>query len=278
MEIIRIINNNIVTSVDEQKNEVVIMGKGVGFKKEVGQKIISNEIEKVYSLKNPTSTNKLKALLEDIPLEEMQAINEIVSYAKLSLGKKLSDSIYISLTDHLHFAIERQKKQLEFQNALAWEVKHFYHHEYLIGKEALEIIYRKTGISLHPDEAVTIALHIVNAELDNTMDGTVGMTKVIKQVLSIIQYTFAVEFDEDSLAYERLLTHLKFFVQRVYMNRYLMEENVEFFSMIKYSYPKEYECSLKIADFIQDEIGHQLTVAELSYITIHINRVINESK
>lgn len=278
MEIVRIINNNIVTSTDEHENELVIMGKGVGFKKKIGQLIDKNEIEKIYSLKNPTSTNKLKTLLEDIPFEEMQAINEIVSYAKLSLGKKLSDSIYISLTDHLHFAIERQKKKMEFQNALAWEVKHFYHHEYLIGKEALEIIHRKVGIKLHQDEAVTIALHIVNAELDNTMDGTVGMTKIIKQILSIIQYTFSVEFDEDSLAYERLLTHLKFFVQRVYMNRYLMEENIEFFSMIKHSYPKEYQCALKIADFIEDEIGHHLTVAELSYITIHINRVLNESK
>ncbi|WP_042144322.1 BglG family transcription antiterminator LicT [Paucisalibacillus sp. EB02] len=275
MEIIRIINNNIVTSV-QNENEVVIMGKGIGFKKEIGQEIDPKQIEKIYTLDNPSNVDRFKLLLQDIPLEEMQAINEIVSYAKLSLGKKLSDSIYISLMDHLHFAIERHEKGLDFRNALAWEVKHFYHHEYLIGKEALEIISRRLKIQLPIDEAITIALHIVNAEMDNTMDNTVGMTKIIKQVLSIIQYTFNTEFSEESLAYERLLTHLKFFVQRITLNRSLPDENIELFSMIRHSYPKEYNCALKISEYVFDETRHKLTTAELAYITIHINRVIND--
>ncbi|GGP08438.1 BglG family transcription antiterminator LicT [Oceanobacillus neutriphilus] len=275
MKIVRIINNNIVTSV-QNENEVVIMGKGVGFKKEIGQEIDSNQVEKVYTLDTPGNTDRFKLLLQDIPLEEIQTINEIVSYAKLSLGKKLSDGIYISLTDHLHFAIERHEKGMDFKNALSWEVKHFYNHEYLIGKEALEIIARRLKVELPAEEAITIALHIVNAEMDNTMDNTVGMTKIIKQVLSIIQYTFNTEFAEESLAYERLLTHLKFFVQRITLNRSLPDDNMELFSMIRHSYPKEYNCALKINDYVLEETGHKLTTAELAYITIHINRVIND--
>jgi beta-glucoside operon transcriptional antiterminator len=275
MKIVRIINNNIVTSV-QNENEVVIMGKGVGFHKEIGQEIDSSQIEKVYTLDNPSNTDRFKHLLRDIPLEEIQTINEIVSYAKLSLGKRLSDSIYISLTDHLHFAVERHEKGLDFKNPLAWEVKHFYHHEYLIGKEALEIISRRLKVELPVDEAISIALHIVNAELDNTMENTVGMTKIIKQILNIIQYTFNIEFAEENLSYGRLLTHLKFFVQRITMNRSIPDDNMELFSMIRHSYPKEYNCALKIHDYVYEETRHKLTTAELSYITIHINRVIND--
>ncbi len=275
MKIVRIINNNIVTSI-QNETEVVIMGKGVGFKKEIGQEIDPRRIEKVYTLDNPSNTDRFKLLLRDIPLEEIQTINEIVSYAKLSLGKRLSDSIYLSLTDHLHFAIERHEKGMDFKNALAWEVKHFYHHEYLIGKEALEIISRRLKVQFPIDEAITIALHIVNAELDNTMDHTVGMTKIIKQIVSIIQYTFNMEFSEESLAYGRLLTHLKFFVQRITMNRSLSDDNLELFSMIRHSYPREYDCAFKISDYVLEETRHKLTPAELSYITIHINRVIND--
>ncbi|WP_366249568.1 BglG family transcription antiterminator LicT [Terribacillus aidingensis] len=275
MKIERIINNNIITASDVQNNEVVLMGKGIGFKKEIGQDVLPEEIEKRYTLDSSLAGDKFKDLLKDIPLVEMQAVNEIVSYAKLSLGKKLSNSIYLSLTDHLHFAIERMNNGFEFQNALAWEVKHFYHHEYLIGKEALEIIKRKIGIEFPHDEAITIALHIVNAETENSMSNTVGMTKLIKQILSIIQYAFNVEYDENSLAYERLLTHLKFFVQRIQMNRYLLEDNADFFTMIKDNYKKEYDCAQKISDFIYDEVGHQLTTAELSYLTIHINRILH---
>ncbi|HZH63109.1 MAG TPA: PRD domain-containing protein [Metabacillus sp.] len=275
MRIERIINNNIVTSI-QNDNEVVVMGKGVGFKKEIGEVIDPNQIEKVYSLDNPGNTNRFKLLLQDIPFEEIQTVNEIVSYAKLSLGKKLSDSIYISLTDHLHFAFERHEKGLDFKNPLAWEVKHFYHHEYLIGKEALEIISRRLKVELPVDEAITIALHILNAEMDNTMDNTVGMTKIIKQILSIIQYTFNTEFSEESIAYGRLLTHLKFFVQRITMNRSISDDNNELFSMIRHSYPKEYNCALKINDYVFEETRHKLTTAELAYITIHINRVVND--
>lgn len=274
MKIERIINNNIVTS-KQSGNEVVIMGKGVGFNQTVGADVVDSKIEKIFSLENEVTTDRFKSLLIDIPMEEIQTVDEIVSYAKLSLAKKISDSIYISLTDHIHFAIERFNKGIEFKNPLAWEVRHFYHHEYLIGKEALEIISRRLNVTLPFDEAITIALHIVNAEMDSTMDGTVGMTKIIKQILSIIQYSFNTEFSETSLSYERMLTHLKFFVQRITMNRPLPNDNIELFSLIRHSYPKEYECALKINNYVLEETGHKLTTAELAYITIHIHRVVN---
>ncbi|NKD39288.1 PRD domain-containing protein [Enterococcus casseliflavus] len=274
MEIERIINNNIVTST-QNGNEVVIMGKGVGFNQKVGKKLDEKKIEKVFSLENGATTNRFGSLLTDISVEEIKTIDEIISYAKLSLAKKISDSIYISLTDHIHFAIERFNNGIEFKNPLDWEVRHFYNHEYLIGKEALQIISKRLKVDLPVDEAVTIALHIVNAEMDSTMDGTMGMTKIIKQILSIIQYSFNTEFTETSLSYERMLTHLKFFVQRITMNRPLPDDNIELFSLIRHSYPKEYECALKINNYVLEETGYKLTTAELAYLTIHINRVVN---
>lgn len=275
LNIIRIINNNIVTARDDSK-EVVLMGKGIGYKQAIGNPVDESKIEKTYSLDGSISTRKFTVLLKDIPHDEIQTINQIVSYAKLSLGKKLSDSIYFSLMDHLHFAIERNEKGFNFQNALSWEVKHFYHHEYLIGKEALEIIKTNLGVVLPEDEGVSIALHLVNAEADMTMDSTVGMTNIIKQVLGIIKYTLGMEFKEDSVNYERLLTHLKFFIQRLYLDRSVKTDNEEFTTIIKTSFPKEYKCAENIADYILRELHCTLSNAELSYLTIHINRVSND--
>ena len=45
-----------------------------------------------------------------------------------------------------------------------WEIKRFYNHEFLIGKEALTIIKKRLDIMLSEDEAASIALHIVNAQ------------------------------------------------------------------------------------------------------------------
>lgn len=276
MKIVRIINNNIVTSENDENNEIVIMGKGVGFQKKPGDEIKPHEIEKIYSLDTPSSTNNFTSLLEDVPLEEVQVINEIVSYAKLSFGKKIGDSIYVSLLDHLHFAIERLNKGMIFENRLSWEVKHFYHHEYLVGKEALDIIKRKLNIELPEPEAISIALHFVNCTMDTNMEDTIGMTKVIKKILSLIQYSFNIQLKEQTLNYERFLTHIKFFLQRVYLRRSLEDKNPELFEFIKRSWPKEFDCASKIVDYVKQETGSIISNAEIAYLTIHINRIIND--
>lgn len=276
MKIKRIINNNIVTSL-KNGHEVVVMGRGIGFNQKPGNLISKDTIEKIFELIKDDNAKQFKNLLADVPIEEMQSVEEIISFARLSLGKPLSETIYVALTDHIHFAIQRIKSGMEFNNALEWEVKHFYNHEYLIAKEGLNIIFQHTKVKLPTVEAATIALHLVNAEMGNSMSHTVGMTKIIKQIISIIQYTFHVQILDTSLAYERLLTHLKFFIQRVLAHRTLSEEDPALFKVIKETHLKEYQCSLKIGEYIKKEFNYDLTEAELAYLTIHINRVVNEN-
>jgi len=152
-------------------------------------------------------------LLASIPLEHIQVANEIIGFAKVSLGKKLSENIYLTLTDHINYAIERHEMGMETKNALLWEIKRFYNHEFLIGKEALQIINHKLGIQLPEDEAGFIALHLVNAELDmNQVSQVSEMAQIIQHILSIVKYYFKVDLDEYSLNNERFVTHLKFFV------------------------------------------------------------------
>lgn len=82
---------------------------------------------------------------------------------------------------------------------------------------------------------------------------------------------------DTSLAYERLMTHLKFFIQRVMTNQPLPDNDDKLFNMIKETYPNEFKCSLKISKYVKKELNYDLTDAELSYLTIHINRVITEN-
>ena len=156
----KIINNNLIRTFDNNGKEILVMGCGLGFQKKIGDTIDRSKIEKIYAIENKNDSNKLMNLLSEIPLEYIQVSNEIISYAKYSLGKRLNDNIYISLTDHISFAIERYKQGLNFKNALLWEIKRFYNHEFLIGKEALTIIKKRLDIMLSEDEAASIALYI----------------------------------------------------------------------------------------------------------------------
>ena len=184
MKVEKVINNNLVRSSNERGQEVLVMGCGLGFKKKPGDAIDDALIEKVYVAGDRASTNRLTELLDKVPLEHIQLTNEIVRYANLSLNKPIGDQIYLSLTDHISFAIERAQKGIPVRNALLWEIRRFYNHEFLIGKEALEMIRRRTGVELPEDEAGFIALHLVNASMDAPdMGKTTEMTRVIQSTL-----------------------------------------------------------------------------------------------
>ena len=138
------------------------------------------------------------------------------------------------------------------------------------------MIQNKLGVTLPEDEAGFIALHIVNAELDmDKVSQIAEMTEVIQNILNIIKYHFNIELDEYSLNYERLITHLKFFAQRLFTDVSLDEEDDSFIFMLKEKYKEEYECTLKVRDYILKEYGRDLQENELIYLTIHIRRVRN---
>lgn len=93
MNVLKVINNNIVLSRNDDNQELVVMGKGLGFKKKVGDTIDETKIENMYLSSKEWSVNKLTQMLSSIPMEHIQVANEIISFAKVSLGKKLSENI-----------------------------------------------------------------------------------------------------------------------------------------------------------------------------------------
>lgn len=274
MKVVKVINNNIIKSYDGKQQEVLVMGCGIGFKKKPGDEVDDALIEKIYTNIDRTTSNKLSELLEKVPLAHIQLTNDIISYARAALGKKLNDNIYLTLTDHISFAIERIQQGIVLKNALLWEIKRFYNHEYLIGKEALAMIRKRLDIELPEDEAGFIALHLVNASMDfSGMEQTTEATKIIQHILTIVKYHFQMELDEYSLHYERFITHLKFFVQRVFSGTVLEDNDQSFILMLKEQYSNEYRCALKVRDYMRKEFGQELSEDELVYLTIHIRRV-----
>ena len=137
MVIQKVINNNVISAYDENQQEVVIMGKGIGFKAHTGDAIDESRVEKVFRIENEKLSRQFQEILENIPLEHMQLTSDIITYAKKNLNVQLNQSIYITLTDHINFAIQRQVQGIQLKNALLWEIKKCYHQEYLMGKYAI---------------------------------------------------------------------------------------------------------------------------------------------
>jgi len=273
MKIAKVINNNIVSTCDEDGREIVVMGRGIGFKAREGSVIDQEKIEKVFRLDSQNTMDRFKEMLVNLPMEHVQISAEIISYAKSVLNRPINPNVYITLTDHINFALERFTQKMMFSNPLIREVKAFYNEEYLIGEYAIAMIERDLGVRLPVDEAASIALHIVNAEYDGPMGDTIKITNLIQQVLEVVKEYFQVELDKQSLYYERFITHLRFLAQRVFTGERMELDNLEFQEMIDRMYPEEYACSQKVKALIQREYGHEVTEEELAYLTLHIRRI-----
>ncbi|MFP3123076.1 PRD domain-containing protein [Ectobacillus funiculus] len=277
MKIDRILNNNAVISTKD-KQEIIIVGRGIAFKKQVGEEVNQEQIDKIFTLENEDIMKKFKTLIADMPIEYMEISERIIAYAKMKLGKKLNDSIYIHLTDHIYFAIERYRNNLPIKNGLLWETRQLYKEEYEIGLEALNMVCEQFGVILPEDEAGFLALHIVNAELNEEMPIVKNMTKVMQEILTMVKYHFKIEFNENSLPFYRFITHLKFFAQRLVKgNHYNSTTDDGLYHVIQEKYPEAHKCSQKIKRFIESSYTYELTDEEMIYLTIHIERVVKNN-
>jgi len=277
MKIAKVLNNNVVVVQDERGHEQVVMGRGLAFQKRTGDTLDNDKIEKVFALQSDEMVHRLGELLNQIPLEVMTTCDCIIRLAAQRLGK-LQDSLYITLTDHCHFAIERQKKGLAIKNVQLWEIKHLYPKEFALGQEARAIIADRLKVELVEDEAGFIALHLVTAQLKNEMPEVMHITRVMQEILHLVKYQLQLEYDEESLSYQRFLTHLKFFAQRMLTRTVVADDDVSLHIAVKENYAKAWKCAEKIALHLEKSYQRELTTEEIMFITIHIERVRKEGR
>lgn len=177
-------------------------------------------------MRSQNETERLKELFASLPVEYIEITDEILTYAKETLKRKLREGAYITLADHINFAVMRLKQGMNFQNILLTEIRRFYPQEYAIGIFALKLMEDRLGIVMPEDEAASIALHIFNAEYDISVSDAFHSTKLLDQILDII-------------------THLKFLTQRIVRKEHLPKEDEEFYKIITQNYQKETQCSKK---------------------------------
>ncbi|MGG1619057.1 BglG family transcription antiterminator LicT [Paenibacillus sp. NRS-1782] len=272
MIITKIFNNNAIIAKDSKRDEFVVMGRGIAFKKSAGEQVEEHLIEKVFVLKQKDASEKFKLLLEDVPSEYVSLCYDIIEYGKNILEAQLSDYIYVSLTDHMNNAFKMFDEGFKNANPLIWEIKKFYPKEFGVGLKALEFIEDETGKRLSEDEAGNIALHLINAQVNssyNKVADVAQQTQKIQDILNIIKYSYNNTLDEHSISYERFITHLRFFFQRLNKKEKTELEDDFLWRQVKAKYKKAYGCMLKIEKYLNTVLSDE----EKLYITIHIQRL-----
>ncbi|VYT94635.1 PRD domain-containing protein [Clostridium tertium] len=274
MKILKKLNNNVVLALNDKGEEIIVTGKGLGFRKMPYILEDLSLIEKKYII--PQNT-KASEILESIPNEVIKVTEKVIRSGYKELNMEFNADILLTLSDHINFAIQRSKEGVEMRSPLQWEIKHLYPKEYEIGFHSLDIIENDLGVKLDKNEATFIALHFINAQLGkHDMTETTKITTIMGEILNLIKYKFKIEFNEDSFEFTRFVTHIRYFIIRQVNKRPLDNDNNDMFSLMKDKLTEELECVEIIEKHLNKNYGWKCTNDEKLYLMLHIQRIRKE--
>ncbi len=276
MRIKKVINNNVLCTIDERGNEMIVTGRGIGFSRRVGEFVEETTLEKIYRMEDKGWQKKLRELVSQIPIEHLELTERMIGSIRQVIHQELNESLLITLADHISFAIQRKNMGLEFENPLTESILRYYPTEYHLGQQCLKQIEEEYGLCLHPDEASFIALHIVNAELNTNMSDMHEMASLLDGVVQLTEDYYGVRFDQDSLDWSRFVIHLRYLTQRLYSReggekKSLYDE--DFRQMIREACGEHFDCAERIASYILQSFGKVVSEDEKIFLTIHLKRI-----
>lgn len=268
----KILNNNVAVAVNERRERVIVTGRAVGFNHHTGDVLKGEEVGRVYIARDELADKRLEALFSEIPFSCIKAAEQIVDFASAALKRQFSQSLAISLADHINFAVTTQQDGTYVPNLLAEEIERLYPTEYVVGLQGLRLIEASTGVSLDTSEAASLAFHIIN----NSGPGSVPLdtAKIISGVegmLDIIREEMGFDLPIESSRYARLVTHLKFLMRRVITGETSKEEVGELFLNANEDQVQGMgRCLNKVGSFLQERFDYQISNAERLYLFVHI--------
>ena len=271
MKVIKKINNNVAICLDNNNNELIAFGKGIGFQKVPYELTDISKIERTYYGVNSSYIS----LINEIPEDIFEISAKIVEWAKTKLTKELSVNIVFTLADHIHFAIKRYEEKINVKMPLGYEIEHLYETEMMIGKKSVAYINRRKKIKLGKSEAVGIAMHFINAENQYTknVEETMNDDQIIEGITNLIEKKLKRKINNNNFNYARFISHMQYLLKRRKAQSTLNSDNDKMFTLLKEEYPETYDCVVDIKEYLKEYLNWSLNNEELLYLMLHVNRL-----
>lgn len=276
LKIKKVLNNNVVIAAHPIYNEVVLIGKGIGFNRKKDEGISFDRADKTFLLSNEREKEQYVSLLPYIDEQLIDFMSDVLLHIESRMGQELNQHIHVALTDHLAFAINRAKKNLQFSNPFVLEIESLYPKEYQIALEVVTMIYDKMGIQFPEGEVGFIALHIHSAVTDKTLRELNRHNQLITRLVRLVEEVMEMKIDKNSVDYHRLVQHLHRAIDRVYQDEHVGDE-IRLANMLKEEYPVCYNLAWKLIKVMQKQLNKPVDESEAIYLTIHLQRLTHKS-
>lgn len=266
----KILNNNVAIA-EKDTEELILVGKGIGFDFKKSGIIPKDRVENVFIKQTAKIGENYQKVLRNIESRVVGISEEIINSAEQELKVKLNEAIHVSLPDHISFALKRLKKGVNIENPFNNELSALYPEEYKISMKAVETINERFKVNFPEDEAGLICLHIRAALTEKEVSESLAYTKKIGQIMELIQKLTGRHLEKGSLAYIRTMNHINFMIERVEKNKPIKNDLLE---SIKVGLAAQYSIAIKAAMKIEDLFSVTVPEDEIGYIALHIKRLV----
>jgi len=271
----KVLNNNVVIAHNDVYKEVVLIGNGLGFNRKKGDTVPFDQADKTFLLKDEKEMEQYVNLLPYIEEKLIAFIQELLLFIEEKMGKELNEHIHVALTDHIAFAINRAKKDIQFSNPFLFEIESLYPKEYLVAKDVVQKIEERTGVFFPEGEVGFIALHIHSAVTDKSLRDIKRYHSLLSQLVEIIENNLDIQLDKNNIDYHRLIQHLHRAIDRADKGTIISEEN-KLAAMLKSEYPVCYNLAWKLIKVMQNQLNKPVDESEVMYLTIHLQRLTHK--
>ena len=269
----KVLNHNVVLAIyEEDKQEYLIMHKGIGFGKKTAERFEIDKEVQVYSLKNIKNQKETTSSVKEIEPIYLEVANMLLDETEARIGR-VDRSVLIPLADHIDFAIRRMKDQGEISNPLASDIQALFHMEYKIAESIVPFLEENTNITLTESEIGYIALHIHSAIAEQNVVSSMQVARCVRECIDLIEKEIHQTIPVMTLSYNRLMNHVRYMILRVEQGEEIKLSMNDYMEL-------RFKKSYAIADYVCQEMGKilhtKLHEHEIGYLAMHIQRCIEE--
>lgn len=270
MKVIKKINNNVAICIDNNGQELIAFGNGIGFPHTPYELSDLSKIDRTFYGINPLYIN----LIDEIPEHIFEVSARLVNIARSYLNCDLNNNLVFTLADHINFAIARNEQGFTINNPLSTDIQYFYEKEVELGEMAVKMIKDNCDVQLPKEEITNIAFHFINAEAmkhEGIEDSDNSI--IIDELTQLLEDELRITIKKDSFNYSRFVSHLQYLLKRKNDGAMIISENVKIYENVKKEFPMIYECILKMNDYFINKLNWKPSKEELLYLMLHVNRL-----
>ncbi len=276
MRVEKKINNNVAVCTDGNGQELIALGRGIGFPKTPYELTDLSKIDMTFYRVSSQTVQMLTTISEDV----IMVSSKIVQLAQTKLQNQFSTNVVFSLADHISFAIERIKKNEIFDFSLSYDIQHLYPKEYDVGVKALQYVKEDLKIIFPKAEATAIAMHFINArEVSSQNISKSNTDNTLNLIIGTIEDQFNIKIDKKSFAFNRFKIHLQYFLKRIESNKQIHDEiSVQLIQDMMENNYQIFKCGKEIVAQLNEKYRTEITDDEMFYLMIYIQRIMRGVK